>query len=129
MNGVPDGLGSVADAQRFQRIVSDHHGAAGQQTRGEILQLQPRHGIEMGERFIHQTGRSSHSVRASAALAHAAGQASRAVVEPVGQTDLSQQPRPAPPQWPGPRDRRAGEPSGTVSRTESQGSSRSDWAM
>ena len=70
----------MADAQRLQRIVGDQHGgAAGEQARREVLQLQPRHRVEMGERLVHQHDRPVLAQRAGEcrALAHAAGQVRR----------------------------------------------------
>ena len=84
----------MADPQRLEGIVGHQHdGAAGEQAGREVLQFQPRHRIEMGERLVHQDHRPVFAERAGQrrALAHAARQQClREIVEAVVQADFGQ---------------------------------------
>ena len=84
----------MTDAQRLERIVGHQDdGTAGEQPPRQVLQLKPRHGIEMGERLVHQDHRPvlAQCTGERGALAHAAGQDVRQIVEAVMQPDLGEQ--------------------------------------
>ncbi len=84
----------VANAQRFEGVVSDQHRrSTGQQAYGKVLQVEPRHGIELGERLVHENHRpilTKGSCKGHA-LAHATGEGTRQGIQPVAQPDLGQQ--------------------------------------
>ena len=84
----------VAHAQRFERIMGDEHcRSSGQQAHGKILEVEPRHGIELGEWLVHEDHRPIFAKGSGQrrALAHAAGEGARQGVQPVAETDLGQQ--------------------------------------
>ena len=84
----------MADAQRLEGIVGDQHGgAAGEQPRREVLQLQPGHGIEMGERLVHQHDRAG--LRTACGRAPRAGACRRTSASGGRRAGRPDRPRPA----------------------------------
>ena len=84
----------VTHTQRFEGIVGDQHcGSSGQQAHGQVLQVEPRHGVELGERLVHENYRAilAKSSGQSHTLAHAAGESTRQGTQPVAEPDLGQQ--------------------------------------
>lgn len=84
----------VAHAQRFERIMGNQHRRSpGQQAHGKVLQVKPRHGIELGEGLVHEDHRPilAKGSGQGRALAHAAGESARQGVQPVAEPDLGQQ--------------------------------------
>lgn len=83
----------VAHTQRFEGIVRDQHRrSSGQKAHGEVLQVEPRHSVELGEWLVHEDNRPifAEGSGKGRALAHAAGEGARQGTQSVAEADLGQ---------------------------------------